>query len=284
MPKQPDMPCAACGKLMWRGQTSLPEGQATCRECRRHVAAGTRKKPNACARCGEPCIRIYCSNLCANTVNNAKRGRYGQSMTGKRKLRAVRAASAPGLSDTARRRLLKSWKRQGRRCAYCPTTADTIDHVVPLLRGGDNREGNLAPCCRRCNAAKGYRLLIEWRTGRRAPLTIAPVPTLTGLASRPASRPTRKPARPLIAVQQELRICPVCSTLHSRPVYCSLRCCQVANERRKTERSRKPTRTACPQGHPYTPENRRIRTRIRNGVPKTETECLVCWNGKRRAA
>lgn len=34
MPRRPDMPCAKCGKPIWRSRTSLPEGQATCRECR----------------------------------------------------------------------------------------------------------------------------------------------------------------------------------------------------------------------------------------------------------
>lgn len=34
MPKQ-DLPCATCGRMMWRGTTSLPEGQARCRPCRR---------------------------------------------------------------------------------------------------------------------------------------------------------------------------------------------------------------------------------------------------------
>lgn len=34
MPHKPDLPCATCGKLLWRGNTSLPEGEATCRSCR----------------------------------------------------------------------------------------------------------------------------------------------------------------------------------------------------------------------------------------------------------
>ena len=34
MPSKPDLPCAKCGKLMWRSATSAPEGVATCRPCR----------------------------------------------------------------------------------------------------------------------------------------------------------------------------------------------------------------------------------------------------------
>jgi 5-methylcytosine-specific restriction endonuclease McrA len=77
--------------------------------------------------------------------------------------RRKREHAAPGLRQHERLALLARWRRQLRRCAYCPELADTIDHVVPLLLGGTNREGNLAPCCRRCNGSKGSRLLMQWR-------------------------------------------------------------------------------------------------------------------------
>lgn len=53
MPRNPDLPCNRCGELMWRGTTSLPEGQARCGPCRRaNWEHGTRKgyRDNAC-RC-----------------------------------------------------------------------------------------------------------------------------------------------------------------------------------------------------------------------------------------
>lgn len=42
MPRRRDLPCAACGELMWRGKGVLPAGQAMCRPCR---AAG--RKPSS---------------------------------------------------------------------------------------------------------------------------------------------------------------------------------------------------------------------------------------------
>ena len=46
------------------------------------------------------------------------------------------------------------------RCAYCQGTfaADelTMDHVVPLARGGRSTRGNVVPCCKACNATKRY--------------------------------------------------------------------------------------------------------------------------------
>ena len=49
--------------------------------------------------------------------------------------------------------------RDQRTCAYCnDMNANTVDHIVPLVHGGDpfNTE-NLVACCMRCNSAKGKR-------------------------------------------------------------------------------------------------------------------------------
>ncbi len=46
-------------------------------------------------------------------------------------------------------------ERDRYRCRYCGSHIDlSIDHVVPVIQGGDNSEGNLVACCRRCNSRK----------------------------------------------------------------------------------------------------------------------------------
>ncbi len=60
------------------------------------------------------------------------------------------------------------WKRKRStgRCHYCggrfPPQELTMDHVVPLIRGGHSVKGNVVPCCAECNAAKQHKLPIEW--------------------------------------------------------------------------------------------------------------------------
>ena len=79
---------------------------------------------------------------------------------------------------------LRRWKRRrddriyakaGGRCHYCgdrmTRASMTIDHVVPLSRGGANRQHNMVACCKRCNSAKGSRTADElgigfWRQDR----------------------------------------------------------------------------------------------------------------------
>jgi 5-methylcytosine-specific restriction protein A len=60
------------------------------------------------------------------------------------------------------------WKRRraGGTCHYCgnkvPPSELTMDHLVPLVRGGRSTKGNLVPACKQCNAAKKHQLAFEW--------------------------------------------------------------------------------------------------------------------------
>jgi 5-methylcytosine-specific restriction endonuclease McrA len=60
-------------------------------------------------------------------------------------------------------------RRYGDRCAYCRAALPlTMDHVVPLVRGGQHAIGNILPACLPCNCSKQDRLLVEWRAGKPA--------------------------------------------------------------------------------------------------------------------
>lgn len=37
----------------------------------------------------------------------------------------------------------------------------TMDHVVPLARGGKSTKGNVVPCCKACNSQKKYLTPVE---------------------------------------------------------------------------------------------------------------------------
>ena len=49
--------------------------------------------------------------------------------------------------------------RDGHRCQYCGTKADTIDHVIPRSKGGPHAWDNVVASCRPCNTRKRDRLL-----------------------------------------------------------------------------------------------------------------------------
>jgi 5-methylcytosine-specific restriction endonuclease McrA len=52
-------------------------------------------------------------------------------------------------------------RRDAHHCAYCGRSANTIDHVVPKSRGGEESWENLVACCFRCNNVKGDRTLAQ---------------------------------------------------------------------------------------------------------------------------
>ena len=61
------------------------------------------------------------------------------------------------------------WKNRvaAGRCYYCdasvPPAELTMDHVVPLIRGGRSTRGNCVPACKDCNSRKKDLLPVEWQ-------------------------------------------------------------------------------------------------------------------------
>lgn len=48
-------------------------------------------------------------------------------------------------------------------CAYCGADQGiTVDHFIPLAKGGADRIANLVPACRRCNCSKNAADAWEW--------------------------------------------------------------------------------------------------------------------------
>ena len=62
------------------------------------------------------------------------------------------------------------WKRRRSQgiCHYCqqpvPLKEMTMDHIVPISRGGKSVKGNVVPCCKTCNTQKRQLLPLEWET------------------------------------------------------------------------------------------------------------------------
>jgi len=60
------------------------------------------------------------------------------------------------------------WKNKisAGKCHYCggdfPPPELTMDHLIPLARGGKSEKINLVPACKDCNNKKKYMLPFEW--------------------------------------------------------------------------------------------------------------------------
>lgn len=71
--------------------------------------------------------------------------------------------------EKARQMRKSAWwmrKVQQGECHYCRQKVGkanlTMDHVLPLSRGGKSKKGNIVPACKECNNKKKYLLPVEW--------------------------------------------------------------------------------------------------------------------------
>lgn len=219
------LPCVGCGTPRWTTKGK----PVRCHECRRQGGPGwSPRRP--CAWCGtdfvgkRPTAR-FCSLACSGKADSARRRAKREAVTAHSR-RVDREAHAVGLSRDARRRMLKRWRQQRRRCWYCTRIATTVDHLIPLVRGGTNYEGNLVPACLSCNSRKQDRLPIEFRLGKRASSTYQP------FRERSRAEPKPKPVK-----VKPLRPCVVCGHSGERRT-CSRACAVEWNARQNRERYR----------------------------------------------
>ena len=60
-----------------------------------------------------------------------------------------------GISKNARNYLKKSYKGI---CQYCGGPGDTLDHIIPLSKGGPRGSTNVTLACADCNTRKGDQI------------------------------------------------------------------------------------------------------------------------------
>lgn len=113
----------------------------------------------------------------------ARHKEYRRENAQKERLRSKRYRQSPqgrrsGRNSVYKRRALKlsahrvHWSQQdlnrrfaefGNRCAYCGSASKTtIDHFIPLSKGGSDCIGNILPACKSCNSSKHNNLASEW--------------------------------------------------------------------------------------------------------------------------
>lgn len=155
--KQREYANASYRRKRLRRLTAL--GARTCKECGAALPATARLS------------RKYCTRKCINRASLRDRADGRREAVRLRRAR-IKAANSPGVSDRDWQSLIR---RHNRRCAYCGERAVlTMDHVVPIARGGWHAIGNVLPACLPCNASKRDDLLIYWLHGRaKARLKIA---------------------------------------------------------------------------------------------------------------
>lgn len=159
MPRHPDLPCAGCGAMLWRGSTSLPDGKARCRKCRENDRHGTPNGYRKGCRC-RPCTDAKSASM--RQYSAAYRAATGRAIWAKYRRDQLQYGSWIG-----KRRRLAIYERDGWECKICgdpvdpsadPITGDlapSLDHIVARSVGGDDSDSNLRCAHRVCNSRRG---------------------------------------------------------------------------------------------------------------------------------
>lgn len=159
--------CAECNSPMLLRQYRFPSTERFCSYvCRKEFEFKNIRTARKCKFCGsefEPRTRLarFCTDICereyrAESKREARRSRKYRERS--RGIRYDRASRGPSLSSI--------WRKFQGHCIYCgiavdrqlgersqPNTA-TVDHVLPLARGGEHTDANVVLACHRCNSAK----------------------------------------------------------------------------------------------------------------------------------
>lgn len=148
-------PCVECGQPVLRINGQIRKFHDACRDQRRVRRAAENTKPELiCAWCQEPIVgrvRTYCSQECSKRAQTARKHV---------RRRGIRKATPIPVS------LIHS--RDHGRCQLCrrpvslrlsaphPRSA-TLDHIIPLSRGGEHSRANVQLAHYGCNSSKGNR-------------------------------------------------------------------------------------------------------------------------------
>lgn len=148
-------PCRVCGS------TTSSTGRfvrGMCHACyKRIVLRGSNKIPRTkfsgpCNECGKTDPSVgYSKRLCPTCYQRKERDQYRFSLF---RFRAKQAGVESNLTDEQWKRVLIHFKY---RCAYCGKDIFleyTMDHVIPMSKGGPHTINNVVPCCLSCNSKK----------------------------------------------------------------------------------------------------------------------------------
>jgi hypothetical protein len=167
--------------LLWSGTGSRPAAERVCRPCRRAGAGRSCQLPRhrfthrTCPQCdAEFCPaaarQVTCSRRCGqlqrtdklSEAERAERRRLHWQAKNRRRRAAKRDARSEPYT------LAEIAARDRFRCQLCGCKVDmtlrrpdvmspTIDHVIPIVEGGDDVRANVQLAHLRCNSSKGAR-------------------------------------------------------------------------------------------------------------------------------
>jgi len=135
------------------------------------LAAARAKKKYAASAKGKACRKKYLTRYLTSTKGKAARAkaqaRYEKTPEGKA-IRAAfnakrRAFSKSIQNDLTNQQWITILEAHNFKCRYCGSSnlKLTIDHVIPVSKGGKHTSNNVVPACQPCNSHKGAKIILD---------------------------------------------------------------------------------------------------------------------------
>lgn len=156
--------CSVCGVAKsyddFHKKSCSADGlRAQCKPCRRLQALDYAKrnpeKVKAASR------RWANNNRARCNANHAKYIKNNPQLNRDKSSRRRARVKQNGIFAISKKELQRLYASP---CFSCGSSAQiTMDHIIPIDRGGTHSIGNLMPLCRPCNSSKHDRTLTEWK-------------------------------------------------------------------------------------------------------------------------
>jgi 5-methylcytosine-specific restriction endonuclease McrA len=173
---KPTLACEICGQPASNtlAKTCGPACRAerNRRIERQRGASRTTRASRPCKQCGKMFVpeygnrrKSYCSDKCGKKADRRKRKRYTGTLNNvtRKRLRSMHGESWGSMYEPINKQ--RVFERDKWRCQLCrckvkrtqewdPRQA-TIDHIIPIVLGGEHKYANVQTACMECNSRKG---------------------------------------------------------------------------------------------------------------------------------
>lgn len=79
-------------------------------------------------------------------------------------MKIIKSITEKNLKNGLNKIDIKKIMRKYNRCVYCGSNENlTLEHIIPVSKGGTNIEENLTMACNSCNCSKCDKDLLEWK-------------------------------------------------------------------------------------------------------------------------
>lgn len=132
------------------------EDKFRCGLCNKIQELKEKVKDGCCYQCNRRKARINSKKYYNTEKRREQSKKYAHRERTDRHKRRARLRDAIG--NFTKEQLKARFEYHGDRCIYCKSTNRvTVEHMIPLCRGGTNWASNIAPSCYHCNTSKGKR-------------------------------------------------------------------------------------------------------------------------------